>query len=116
VQIYFLSATHVGVAALRRDCSMPHMPADTYHAVVHFSGRVQGVGFRYQTMQLAREYVVAGYVQNLLDGRVRLEAEGEEGEVGDFVVAVEERMMGCIRNTERAAGRRAPQFQGFTIR
>lgn len=92
------------------------MPADTYHAVVHFSGRVQGVGFRYQTLQTAREFVVAGYVQNLPDGRVRLEVEGEEGEVGDFVVAVEERMTGYIRNAERATGRRAPQFQGFTIR
>ncbi len=95
---------------------MPFMPADTYHAVVHFSGRVQGVGFRYQALQIAREYVVAGCVQNLTDGRVRLEAEGEEGEVGDFVAAVEERMTGYIRNAERTASRRAPQFQGFSIR
>ncbi len=92
------------------------MPADTYHAVVHFSGRVQGVGFRYQAMQIAREYVVTGCAQNLADGRVRLEAEGEEGEVGDFIAAVEERMTGHIRSTERSAARRAPQFRDFSIR
>lgn len=91
------------------------MLPDTYHAVIHFSGRVQGVGFRYQTMQLSREYEVSGYVKNLPDGRVKLEAEGAEDQVGDFVAAVEERMTGFIRKAERAGGRRPPQFTGFTI-
>jgi acylphosphatase len=92
------------------------MTAEVFHAVVHFAGRVQGVGFRYQALQVAREYTVTGYVQNLPDGRVRLEAEGDETEVGDFVAAVEERMTGYIRKTERSAGKRAAQFREFAIR
>lgn len=92
------------------------MTGDTQHVVVHFTGRVQGVGFRYQTMQLAAEYTVTGFVQNLPDGRVRLEAEGDEAEVADFVAAVEERMSGYIRQTERATQRRPAQFREFTIR
>lgn len=92
------------------------MAVETFRAVIHFSGRVQGVGFRYQTLQVAREYVVAGYTKNLSDGRVLLEAEGDETEVSDFVAAVEERMAGYIRKTERQTLRRTAEFQGFTIR
>lgn len=83
---------------------------------VIFSGHVQGVGFRYQTLQVAKEFEVAGYVQNLPDGRVQLEAEGPAKEIEAFVAAVEERMHGYIRKTERRAERRPRQFQGFAIR
>jgi len=86
------------------------------HTIAHFTGRVQGVGFRFQTLQVAREFEVAGFVQNLPDGRVRLEAEGAEAEVDAFLAAVEERMGGHIRKTERADARRAAQFAGFSIR
>lgn len=83
---------------------------------VFFAGRVQGVGFRYQTLQVAKEFEVTGFVQNLPDGRVQLEAEGSASEVSAFVAAVEERMHGYIRKTERHGARRPPQFQGFSIR
>lgn len=87
-----------------------------YHATVFFSGRVQGVGFRYQTLQVAKEFEVSGWVANLPDGRVQLEAEGRTEEVKDFIVAVQERMEGHIRKVEQAATTRAPQHTGFTIR
>ena len=92
------------------------MNSVVYHETVYFTGRVQGVGFRYSTMQVAREYDVAGHVSNLLDGRVQVEAEGEEAEVRAFIDALGERMHGCIRETTRHAARRAPQFKGFVIR
>jgi acylphosphatase len=90
--------------------------AEVRHLTVHFTGHVQGVGFRYQTLQVAKGFEVSGYVQNLPDGRVRLEAEGEAREVAEFVSAVEEQMTGYIRKTERVEARRAPQFAGFAIR
>jgi acylphosphatase len=90
--------------------------ADVHHETVHFTGRVQGVGFRYTALQVAKEFEVAGFVRNLPDGRVHLEAEGAATEVGDFVAALEERMHGHIRKTERSHARRAPQFSGFGIR
>lgn len=89
---------------------------EIHHETVCFSGRVQGVGFRYTALQIAREFEVAGYVENLFDGRVCLELEGDEREVGDFIAAIEERMHGYIRKVERASRRRAPEFSGFTIR
>ncbi|HUJ42492.1 MAG TPA: acylphosphatase [Opitutaceae bacterium] len=91
-------------------------PKEIHHETVWFSGRVQGVGFRFTALQVAREFEVAGYVENLFDGRVCIEAEGGEGEVRDFIAAIEERMQGYIRQVERAGQRRAPQFRGFTIR
>ena len=59
---------------------------------------------------------MAGYVSNLADGRVKVEAEGFEHEIANFVVAVQERMHGYIRKVERSSGNRAPQFSGFVIK
>jgi acylphosphatase len=90
--------------------------ADVHHETVFFTGHVQGVGFRYTTLQVAKEFEVAGFVQNVPDGRVQLEAEGQAREVAAFVAAVEERMHGLIRKAERTAQQRAPQFSGFAIK
>ena len=90
--------------------------ADVHHETVFFTGHVQGVGFRYTTLQVAREFEVAGFVQNLPDGRVQLEAEGQAKDVADFIAAVEERMHGLVRKTERTTQKRSPQFAGFTIK
>jgi acylphosphatase len=90
--------------------------ADVHHETVYFTGRVQGVGFRYATLQVAKEFEVAGHVRNLTDGRVEVEVEGAPAEVAAFIVAVEERMHGFIRKTERSAQKRPPQHRGFEIK
>lgn len=90
--------------------------ADVHHECVYFTGHVQGVGFRYAVLQVAKEFEVAGFVKNLADGRVQLEAEGTVGDVGQFVAAVEERMHGYIRKVERSGRRRAREFSGFAIK
>ena len=53
-------------------------------ALVNYQGRVQGVGFRFTTYELAKRYQVSGYVKNLLDSSVELVAEGEESELQKF--------------------------------
>lgn len=90
--------------------------AEVQHVTIHYTGHVQGVGFRYTTLQIAKEFEVAGHVRNLPDGRVEVEVEGAREEIAAFAQAVEERMHGYIRKVEQAATRRAPRFQGFTIR
>jgi len=81
-----------------------------------FSGAVQGVGFRYTTVSIARGYDVTGYVRNLYDGRVQLVAEGDPKEVRAFVNAVRREMGPHIRdvteNTQTATG----EFVGFSVR
>lgn len=88
---------------------------EIHHISIHFSGRVQGVGFRYRTLQIAKEFDVSGFVRNLSDGRVQLEAEGETDEAKAFVAEVADKLDVFIRKTERSEGTRAPQYRGFTI-
>jgi acylphosphatase len=85
-------------------------------ASVHFSGHVQGVGFRYTVLQTAKAYDVTGFVENLADGRVYLVAEGESKEIDDFVADVADRLSGYIRKTERTNETVPRQFKSFSIR
>lgn len=90
--------------------------AEVHYETVFFSGHVQGVGFRYSVLQVAKEFEVAGFVTNMADGRVQLEAEGAMPDVLAFVSAVEEKMHGYVRGIERSGRVRSPQFRGFTIK
>lgn len=82
---------------------------------VYFHGRVQGVGFRQTTYDLARQFRIAGFVQNLPDGRVLLTAEGEPDEldrfVADIVAAMGRRVAGYDTDESPARG----NFHDFTI-
>ena len=44
------------------------------HIIAH--GRVQGVGLRFTVTGFAKKYNVTGWVRNLYDGRVEMEAQG----------------------------------------
>jgi acylphosphatase len=91
------------------------MPPHVHHERVFYSGRVQGVGFRYAALQVAREFDVAGFVANLPDGRVHLEVEGSPETVEAYIAALGERMQGYVRKVERHTSQRTAQFSGFTI-
>ncbi len=54
----------------------------------YFSGRVQGVGFRFQACRIARSLGLTGRVENLWDGRVELEAQGEERKVDELLAVL----------------------------
>ncbi|HEY1816695.1 MAG TPA: acylphosphatase [Kofleriaceae bacterium] len=53
------------------------------HAIV--SGRVQGVSFRATTCREARRLGVVGWVRNLPDGTVELEAEGDDARIAELL-------------------------------
>lgn len=77
---------------------------------VHFAGRVQGVGFRYTTSHLAQRHNVAGYVQNLPDGGVRLVVEGEPTEVDRFIDAVSDAMSRHVHDRQIEQGPATGEF------
>jgi acylphosphatase len=83
---------------------------------VHFSGRVQGVGFRYTTVRIAAAFRVAGYVQNLPDGTVRVVAEGDPSELERFIAEVRAQMSAYIRDVQSDAVPATGQFDDFVIR
>jgi acylphosphatase len=84
--------------------------------MVFFSGRVQGVGFRYTTRRIASAHRVSGYVRNLPDGRVEVVAEGDRTEVADFIQNLCETMDGYIRNRDVHHLEATGEFDGFDIR
>jgi len=55
----------------------------TAHVVV--TGRVQGIGYRWFVQNIARNLKLAGWVRNLPDGGVEIEAEGEKNTIALFL-------------------------------
>jgi len=89
---------------------------DTRRFRIIYSGRVQGVGFRYTCLGVAHRFQVAGFVKNLSNGNVELIAEGEEGTLERFLAALEEKMTGYI--SDRRISREEPtnEFSDFGVR
>ncbi len=83
---------------------------------VLFSGRVQGVGFRYTTCRIAARFAVTGYVRNLADGRVEAVAEGDEAEIERFVRAVGDDMAGYVRDIQTCEADATGEFADFDVR
>ena len=54
-----------------------------------FYGYVQGVGFRWKARQTAERYGISGWVRNLWDGSVEMEAEGRAKDIDDMILALE---------------------------
>ncbi len=85
-------------------------------AHVHVSGMVQGVFFRYETMERARVRGLAGWVRNLPDGRVEAVFEGPAEEVEGMVAWCHEGpRMARVDRVE--VKREEPEgLQGFELR
>ncbi len=92
---------------------MPRTPHQ--RITVHFSGRVQGVGFRFRTREIADGYAVTGFVRNLRDGRVEMVAEGTPQEVAAILSAVRESLRANIASDTVQTGEATGHFEGFEI-
>ncbi len=69
---------------------------------VRYSGRVQGVGFRYTAQYVAAAYPITGYVRNLPDGDVELVAEGQPEHVQAFLAEVARQMAPNIDRSDES--------------
>jgi acylphosphatase len=82
----------------------------------HFSGRVQGVGFRYTAQNIAIQHDVRGYVRNLSDGRVELVLEGPDAEMDRVITGLQRRMQGFIGKTVVSEAPATGEYDRFCIR
>jgi acylphosphatase len=67
---------------------------------VIYSGRVQGVGFRYTAKGIANGFKVAGHVRNRPDGTVELLAQGAADQVEGFLGAIGRQMTAYVEDQE----------------
>jgi acylphosphatase len=83
---------------------------------IYYSGRVQGVGFRYTVRASAMGFDVTGTVRNLADGRVELIAEGARAELEEFRRAIQDSDVGrFVRQEEVSWSAATAEFRGFEI-
>ncbi|HEY2506882.1 MAG TPA: acylphosphatase [Streptosporangiaceae bacterium] len=80
-------------------------------------GRVQGVGFRWWVKSQALELGLAGFAENLADGRVKVVAEGPDDGCRDLLARLEGggtpgRVTGVVHRWAAAAG----DMSGFAER
>ena len=80
-------------------------------------GRVQGVGFRFFTQQLAIQLDLCGTVQNKMDGSVFAVAQGEEKAVARFMdrVKASTSPYGRVERYEEGEVKDAPLYTKFQI-
>ena len=82
---------------------------------IYFSGNVQGVGFRFTSKQVSRNYDVTGTVENLADGRVKMVCEGDLAQIQAFIADVSQSTHGRVTDTEILDKRFTGEFKGFEI-
>ncbi|MFY8215071.1 MAG: acylphosphatase [Chthoniobacterales bacterium] len=84
--------------------------------IVHYAGRVQGVGFRFTAKSLARGFDVVGTIKNLPDGRVEQHVQGDADEVDAFLQALRESVLaGHIQEESLQPGTVESGLRGFRI-
>jgi acylphosphatase len=86
-----------------------------HRAHIHFSGTVQGVGFRYTTLSLARRSALTGWVKNLPDGRVEAIVEGPRDAVEGLVAGLKEQFGAFIRDAQIVWLTPKGDFDGFSV-
>jgi acylphosphatase len=65
-----------------------------------YSGRVQGVGFRYTVLDIARQQKIGGWVKNLDYGRVEVVAEASEDALNNFLQSINQQFSGYIKDLD----------------
>jgi len=85
------------------------------HIIV--SGRVQGVGYRYFVMRLARKYRLTGWVRNLMTGEVEIEIEGNRGLIESMIQALwTGNAWAAVRNIQTTWESFSGKYKAFDIK
>lgn len=83
----------------------------------YISGRVQMVGFRYNTRNRAQKLGITGWVRNLSDGRVEVLGEGTQEQLNNFLSWLRQGpRMANVSNIDYSMEKNDAQFTHFSIR
>lgn len=79
-------------------------------------GKVQGVGFRVNTVRIAHEFSVKGFIRNLKDGSVELVALGEETKIDSLLAKLKEEFEISQIVSQKIDPKVTVSFDDFTIK
>jgi len=82
----------------------------------YFAGVVQGVGFRYTAIRIAKRAGVTGWVRNAPDGRVEIVAEGDEAALERFLRELREYFHTYVRDVQVEWQAATGEFTEFGVR
>jgi acylphosphatase len=82
---------------------------------VVFSGRVQGVGFRFTVFGIANRCNLKGLVRNLSDGTVEMIAQGEDQDIDICISDIKESFGSHIKETRLSDVSINPDYKDFKI-
>lgn len=83
---------------------------------IKFTGRVQGVGFRYRASHAANGLGVTGWVKNEWDGSVEMEAQGTNEQINRMLTLINQSSYILIDNMESEEISLEEHEHGFHIR
>jgi acylphosphatase len=80
-----------------------------------FTGRVQGVGFRFTAFNIANRYGLTGYVRNTPEGTVEMLAQGPAETIDECVRDIAEEFGRYISETKIEEAAADPKYRDFKI-
>ncbi|MFH1201325.1 MAG: acylphosphatase [Candidatus Omnitrophota bacterium] len=89
---------------------------DNKQVHVVYSGRVQGVGFRFTVEHIARQINVVGWVKNLPDGKVEVLAQGSDEDLKDLLSEIKAELSSYIKNEDVSWSDVTEEFKNFRIK
>jgi acylphosphatase len=80
-----------------------------------FSGRIQGIGFRFTALNIANRYELKGYVLNLPDGDVEMVIHGPAEMIDNCVRDLQDSFVGSISHIDIEEVTHDPKLTDFKI-
>lgn len=84
-------------------------------AHLYYSGKVQGIGFRYTAREIADSLNISGWVRNSPDGKVEILAEGEMKDLENFLAQITLRLQRYISAQNVQWQEPCGAFQDFQV-
>jgi acylphosphatase len=88
---------------------------DAAAKLIVFSGRVQGVGFRFTSLNIANHYRLTGYLRNLPNGNIEMFAQGSEKMVDECIRDIQDSLVGSISHIDIENAAPDPKCTDFKI-